>query len=83
MIEGKKIIIRQLELGDEEYLHKWWNDGKMMSHSSHCFGTLQSKEVIRRGIMKDIENYKMFSDRKRFIICKKENMEPIGVKHIF
>lgn len=28
MIMGTKVVIRQLELGDEEYLHKWWNYGK-------------------------------------------------------
>lgn len=78
MIEGNNIIIRQLELGDEEYLHKWWNDGNMMSHATHAFGTLQSKEAIRGSIMREIENNKMFPVGKRFLICKKENMEPIG-----
>lgn len=29
MIEGKNIVIRQLELGDEDYLHKLWNNGEM------------------------------------------------------
>lgn len=28
MIEGNKVIIRQLELGDEELLHKWRSDAK-------------------------------------------------------
>ncbi len=78
MIEGKKIFIRQLELGDEEYLYKWWNNGDMMAHAGHPFGTLQSKEAIRINILKEIESSNMFPDRKRFIICKKENMEPIG-----
>lgn len=64
MIEGNNIIIRQLELGDEEYLHKWWNDGNMMSHATHAFGTLQSKEAIRRSIMREIENNKMFRGKE-------------------
>jgi hypothetical protein len=29
MIEGKYVFIRQLEVGDEENLYKWWNDGDM------------------------------------------------------
>ncbi|MFL0246090.1 GNAT family N-acetyltransferase [Candidatus Clostridium stratigraminis] len=78
MIEGKNIVIRQLELGDEEHLYKWWNNGEMMAHSAHPYGTLQSKEAIRISILKDIENFCMFPDSKRFIICRKEDMKPIG-----
>lgn len=78
MIEGKNVVIRQLELGDEEYIWKWLNDGSMMEHDTHCFGTLQSKEAIRLLILKDIENYSLFPESKRFLICKKENMKPIG-----
>ncbi|MTI48804.1 GNAT family N-acetyltransferase [Sporosalibacterium faouarense] len=78
MIEGKNIVIRQLELGDEEYLYKWWNDGEMMAHATHPFGTLQSKESIKLNILKEIEETKMFSKKRRFIICKKEDLEPIG-----
>lgn len=78
MIKGKKIVIRQLELGDEEYLYKWWNDGEMMSHATHMFGTLQSKEAVRQKVVKEVEAAKMFSERKLFILCKKEGLEPIG-----
>jgi RimJ/RimL family protein N-acetyltransferase len=78
MIEGRNIIIRQLELGDEEYLYKWWNDGDMMAHAAHPYGTLQSKEAIRINILKEIESSSMFPDRKRFIICKSGDMNPIG-----
>lgn len=78
MIEGKKVLIRQLELGDEEYLYKWWNDNNLMEHATHCFGTLQSKEAIRINIFKEIEASQMFPERKRFIICDKETKEPIG-----
>ena len=78
MIEGKNIIMRQLELGDEEYLYKWWNNGDMMGHSTHIFGALQSKESIRLNILKEIENHSMFPNSKRFIICKKKDLQPIG-----
>lgn len=82
MIEGKEIIIRQLELGDEEYLYKWWNNGSLMAHATHIFGILQSKETIRLDILKQIENIDMFPNKKRFIICKKENLEQIGRAHV-
>lgn len=78
MIEGNNVIIRQLELGDEEYLHKWWNNGEMMAHATHVFGTLQSKESIRNSILGQIQNYSTFPADKRFIICKKDGMQPIG-----
>ena len=78
MIEGKHVLIRQLELGDEEYLHKWWNDGETMEHATHTFGTLQSKESIRISILHEIESSNMFPDKKRFIVYKKEDMMPIG-----
>lgn len=78
MIEGKKVIIRQLEIGDEEYLYKWWNDGSMMEHATHPFGTLQSKENIRLSIEREIEGRGMFPENKRFIICRKEDLMPIG-----
>ncbi|MGL5713751.1 MAG: GNAT family N-acetyltransferase, partial [Paraclostridium sp.] len=78
MINCKSLIIRQLELGDEEYLYKWWNDGELMEHATHIFGVLQSKESIKNGILKDIEDTTMFSTSKRFIICKKDNLVPIG-----
>ncbi|MDB8803702.1 GNAT family N-acetyltransferase [Romboutsia sp. 1001216sp1] len=78
MINSKNLIIRQLELGDEEYLYKWWNDGDMMEHATHVFGTLQSKESIKKSILKDIEDTKMFPNSKRFIICKKDTLVPIG-----
>ncbi|GAA0729414.1 hypothetical protein GCM10008905_29350 [Clostridium malenominatum] len=78
MIKGKNIIIRQLELGDEEYLHRWWNDGDMMGHATHAFGILQSKEAIRLSTIKEIENHSMFPSSKRFIICRKNDLQPIG-----
>ena len=78
MIIGKNIIIRQLEVGDEEYLYKWWNDGKMMEHATFPFGTMQSKEAIRKDIINEIESYSIFPKSKRFIICKKDTVEPIG-----
>jgi len=78
MIIGKKIIIRQLEVGDEEYLYKWWNDGEMMRHATFAYGTMQSKESIRKNISNEVENYSIFPEKKRFIICKKDTLQPIG-----
>lgn len=78
MIVGRSIIIRQLETGDEEFLYKWWNDGEMMGHAGFPFGTMQSKEAIKKNIQEEIENYNTFPDKKRFIICKKDTMKPIG-----
>ncbi|MEG0773022.1 GNAT family protein [Clostridium sp.] len=78
MICGKKVIIRQLELGDEAYLYRWWNDENLMAHAGLAFGTLQSKESIRLNILKEIESSALFPEKKRFIICKKEDMTPIG-----
>ena len=78
MINCKNLIIRPIQLGDEEYLHKWWNDEKLMAHATHVFGILQSKESIKNEILKDVEDSTMFSTGKRFIICKKDNLIPIG-----
>ena len=78
MIIGKEIIIRPVEIGDEEYLYKWWNDGAMMSHAGFAFGTLESKEVIRLNILKNAEEAKPFSNKKLFILCRKEDLKPIG-----
>jgi RimJ/RimL family protein N-acetyltransferase len=78
MILGKNVFIRQLELGDEEYLYRWWNNGEMMGHATHSFGTLQSKEAIRINILKEIESSSMFPNSKRFMICKRVDMKPIG-----
>lgn len=78
MIEGKKIMIRQLELGDEEYLYKWWNTGEMMEHATHVFGVLQSKQTIQDSIKRETENTNLFPENKRFLICKKDGFEPIG-----
>lgn len=78
MIKGKKVIIRPLEIGDEEYLYRWWNDESMMEHSTLAFGALQSKERIRLSLLKEIENSELYPERKRFLILRKEDMVPIG-----
>lgn len=78
MIHGKNIVIRQLELGDEEYLYKWWNDENLMEHATHVFGVLQSLDAIKIKILKDIEDGTMFPPEKRFVICKRDSMKPIG-----
>lgn len=78
MIIGKKTVIRQLEFGDEEFLHKWWNDGSLMEHAALAYGTMQSKESIRKSVTAEIENCNTIPEKKRFIVCNKESMEPIG-----
>ncbi|MTI71184.1 MAG: GNAT family N-acetyltransferase [Firmicutes bacterium] len=78
MIEGKKVLIRQLEIGDENLLHKWRNNNKGNNYCGFKYGFLQSKESLRIELMKQIENNSVFPDEKTFIICKKEDNEPIG-----
>ncbi|MEG1256564.1 GNAT family protein [Clostridium sp.] len=78
MIVGRDIVIRQIELGDEEYLYKWWNDGEFMGHATLSYGTLQSKDTIKAGIEREISNSELYPRNKRFIICKKNGMVPIG-----
>ncbi|GAA0089975.1 hypothetical protein UT300009_00010 [Paraclostridium bifermentans] len=78
MIICKNLFIRTLELGDEEFLYRWWNDGEIMEHSTHAFGILNSKEAIKRKLFKEFENETMFPTDKRFIICKKDDSTPIG-----
>lgn len=73
------MIIRPFELGDEIYLHKWWNDGDMMGDSGLGFGTLQSFECIKNKVLNEVKNGSLYkSDRKCFIICKKGDFKPIG-----
>lgn len=78
MIYGKNIVIRQLELGDEEYLYRWWNNEVLMEHATHAFGVLQSQDATKIKILKDVEDTTMFPASKRFIICKKDGLRPVG-----
>lgn len=79
MIIGKKVIIRQFELGDEIHLHKWWNDGNMMGDSGLGFGTLQSLECIKNKVINEANNGSLYNnDRKCFMICRKVDLKPIG-----
>lgn len=78
LIIGNRTVIRQLEAGDEEFLYKWWNDNQLMEHATFPFGTMQSKEAIGKYVMSEIEIYDIFPPRKRYIICKKADMLPIG-----
>ena len=78
MIYGEKVAIRQMEIGDEEYLYKWWNNEKLMFHATWICGLLKSKESIRKSIINDIECTELFPETKRYIICKKADLEPIG-----
>lgn len=67
-----------MQKGDEKFLSKWWNDGDMMSHASLQYGLLKSEEAILKDIEKDIYSNDMFPEKKRFILCKKSDMTPIG-----
>ncbi|WP_042274589.1 GNAT family N-acetyltransferase [[Clostridium] dakarense] len=78
MIEGKNIIIRPLQMGDDDYLYNWWNNGELMEHATHKFGVLQSKESIKNSIINEFECSQLFPTSKIFIICNKEDLKPIG-----
>ncbi|MCR1849586.1 GNAT family N-acetyltransferase [Paeniclostridium sordellii] len=78
MIVGKYVLIRPFELGDEIYLHKWWNDENMMGDSGLGFGTLQSLNYLKDKVLKEINNGSLYNDKKCFMICKKEGLKPIG-----
>lgn len=78
MIEGEKVVIRQLELGDEEFLHRWRNNGDGNLYCGFKYGFLLSKESIRLSIKKEIENSDVFPKEKTFLILKKDDLTPIG-----
>ncbi|WP_010292090.1 GNAT family N-acetyltransferase [Clostridium senegalense] len=78
MIIGNLTIIRPLEGGDEELLYRWWNDGGLMEHAGLAFGTLQSKEAIKNIVNREIAKEELSPKNKRFIICKKDSLTPIG-----
>ncbi len=78
MIIGNKVVIRQYELGDEKYLYKWWNNGSMMEHATFPYGLMNSEESIRQNVQKELQKNELFPEGKRFILCRKEDMKPIG-----
>lgn len=78
MILGERISIRPLEPGDEEYLYRWWNDGSVMAQSGFPYGVLQSKESIREHVVRRAGDAELFQTERRFIVCKRGSMEPIG-----
>ena len=67
MIQGKKVIIRQMELGDEDFLHQWRNDPVTMGYSELLYGCLRSKEAFRLEVKISVENMDMFPTEKTFI----------------
>lgn len=77
MINGQYTMIRPVDLGDEDFLYKWWNDGKLMEHAGFPSGLLHSKERIKNDILKE-QNSSMYSEKRMFIICLKEKLTPIG-----
>lgn len=78
MIIGKNIIIRQYELEDEKYIYKWWNDGKVMAHAGFYSGLMKSREAIKLDILQEVQKNELYPKSKRFMICKKESLIPIG-----
>ncbi|MFZ5353991.1 MAG: GNAT family N-acetyltransferase [Bacillota bacterium] len=78
MIEGKKVIIRQLESGDEELFHKWRNDAEGNLYCAFRYGFLLSMEAFRLELKNQIESNDLFPKEKTFIICRKEDLTPIG-----
>ena len=78
MIEGNKVLIRQLEAGDEKLLHKWRNKGEGNLYCGFKYGFLLSEEAYNLQVKEELENTDVFPEQKMFIICKKEDLEPIG-----
>jgi len=78
LIEGDKVFIRQLELGDEELLHRWRNNSRGNLYCGFKYGFLKSKESFKLQVESEIKNEEIFPNSKMFIICKKENLSPIG-----
>ncbi|PTW01770.1 RimJ/RimL family protein N-acetyltransferase [Halanaerobium saccharolyticum] len=78
MIEGDKVFIRQLELGDEELLHRWRNNSQGNLYCGFKYGFLMSKESFRLQVETEIKNEDVFPPKKMFIFCKKEDLTPIG-----
>jgi RimJ/RimL family protein N-acetyltransferase len=78
LIEGNKVYIRQLELGDEELLHKWRNNAQGNLYCGFKYGFLMSKESFRVQVESEIKNEEIFPAKKMFIIYKKEDLTPIG-----
>ena len=78
LIEGNKVIIRQLESGDEKLLHKWRNNEQGNLYCGFRYGFLLSKEAFRTQVEEEVKNTETFPTEKLFIILNKENEEPIG-----
>jgi RimJ/RimL family protein N-acetyltransferase len=78
VIEGKKVLIRQLEAGDEKLLHKWRNNGKGNLYCGFKYGFLLSEEAFNLQVKEELENREVFPEQKMFIISKKDDVEPIG-----
>lgn len=78
MIIGKKVCIRQIEIEDIEIFCEWWNNGELMEHAGFPHGLLTSREAIKQNLMRTIENSDVYPEGRRFIICRLDDMKPIG-----
>ena len=65
-------------MGDEELLHRWRNDARGNLYCAFKYGYLLSNEVFKMEVKGQIESKEVFPKEKMFIICKKENLAPIG-----
>src|SRR6056297_2212512 len=78
LIEGERVIIRQLELGDEKLIHNWRNNTEGNLYCGFKYGFLLSEESFRLKVKQQVENTDIFPTEKMFIILKKEDLKPIG-----
>jgi RimJ/RimL family protein N-acetyltransferase len=78
MIIGKKVVIRPMELEDIGLIHGWWNNGEAMSYSGFKYGFAISRAALEKRLRPKIEKAEFFPRERMYILCRKEDMEPIG-----
>lgn len=78
MIKGEKVIIRQLEQGDEVKLHEWRNNDEGNLYCGLNHGFLLSLDAMSSEVRKYVQNAEVFPGENMFMILNKQNMKPIG-----
>jgi RimJ/RimL family protein N-acetyltransferase len=79
MIIGKKTVIRAMEMEDVDFIYSWWNNGEALAYSGLNYGFMMSKAALENRFRPQITSSDMYpSDEKMFIICRKEDMIPLG-----
>lgn len=68
MINGKRVVIRQLDLGDEEYFHKWRNyaEGNTLNHFIDFMFRFLNLNRIELTTLSDNYNAKKLYERLGF-----------------